>query len=585
MKTQFPKLSVVLAFAASLFVFSVPAHAYEEDTHFQMTYVVCRSVGFTHDEALIVAAADQGMDDSPGLVANGGVGGIIPNIPEEWMWHALDLNGNMHASGVLARRDLLFQTALNEPGYYNKLVRLGVFFHFQQDTWAHRHHYVDYALRVGTSYDPNHLSRTNYTTYDTPFGHAKDGHAPDRPPFDPVAALMNLEDDVVYARTFLQQALGRTPGTYLVSYQPQGGQQDNGWNGSNKGTYFNQISLAGAAANSSRSYLLNLIRAQINIYDTSISPNPRISPYYTPDEANLGKNKATLDQVAKNFEPYRSVGLANPTINIPTTAQKAAAGFTNLSSPFYNAKYLPLASAITDGMRIVLQSNGAVYLAIDGKLRWIPNQPTYNNLIVGAVTAVPVNSITQYPVGPPITNGAYLAAVSGQPAIYLVVDGTKRWINSPAALNRYGFNGPVRQLTTAQMAAIPDGPQIGNPPYTFIGKDGALVQTANDGKVYLVINEQLRWVPNPATFNNLFISNASIASVPDANGYLVGPQLTDGAYLAQAAGNPKVYLIVDGTKRWVTSPEAMNAFSFNAAKIRGLTAAQLAAIPDGPNVP
>lgn len=55
-----------------------------------MTYVICRSVGFTADEALIAAAADQGMDDSSGTAANGGIGGAIPNVAEEWKWHAFD---------------------------------------------------------------------------------------------------------------------------------------------------------------------------------------------------------------------------------------------------------------------------------------------------------------------------------------------------------------------------------------------------------------------------------------------------------------------------------------------------------------
>src|SRR5882757_6673729 len=128
-----------VAMAASVFVFSMPAFAYEEDTHFNMTYAICRSVGFTADEAMIVAAVDQGMDDSSGTVANGGTGGIIPNVDQEWMWHSLDGygyvdGGSMHASGIIARRDQLIQYALNEPDPRNKLILLGVFFHYQQDT-------------------------------------------------------------------------------------------------------------------------------------------------------------------------------------------------------------------------------------------------------------------------------------------------------------------------------------------------------------------------------------------------------------------------------------------------------------------
>ncbi|HEV7645240.1 MAG TPA: hypothetical protein VGO50_14950 [Pyrinomonadaceae bacterium] len=580
-------LSRFFAIAAAIFALSLPALAYEEDTHFQMTYVICRSVGFTHDEALIVAAADQGMDDSPGLVANGGPGGVIPNVDEEALWHALDgygytQGGTMKVSGLLQRRDQFFQAALNEPGYYNKLVRLGVFFHYQQDTWGHRHHYKDLIVRLSTDYDPNHLSPDNYVTYNTPTGHAPDGHAPDRPPFDPVAAVYNLENGIVYARTFLKQALGREPGTFLANYTPQGGQDDGNWSSGKKGAYFHQIDLSGVAQNSARAYVLNLIRAQIDIYTTSMTPNPRLTPRYTPDEANLDLNRAALNKVAKDFEPYRSAGIVNPTISIPTTADKVAAGFTNLTTPYYSAQFLPLTSVITDGMRIRQASNGAIYLVIDGKFRWIPDQATYNNLYSsGSVVNVP--TVAQYPGGSQLSSGAYLANVPGQPEIYLVVDGAKRWINSLQALGRYGFSGPVRQLTAGQMGAIPTGAPIGNPAYSFIGTDGSRVSTP-DGTIYLIINQQLRWIPNIATYNNLF-SGGGGPNVPTVAGYLLGPALTDGAYLAKAAPDPKVYLIVDGKKRWITSPAAMTSFGFDWNKIKSVSAAQLAAIPDGLNIP
>lgn len=38
------------------------ALAYEEDTHFQVTYLVCRVAGLTDAEALTVAAVDPRME-------------------------------------------------------------------------------------------------------------------------------------------------------------------------------------------------------------------------------------------------------------------------------------------------------------------------------------------------------------------------------------------------------------------------------------------------------------------------------------------------------------------------------------------
>src|SRR5689334_6600869 len=85
-------IATAIAFIAILTP-SIRANAYEEDTHYLITYIVCRAVGFTHDEALTVAAVDQGMDDSPATVANFGEAGILPAPEEEWMWHALDRDG------------------------------------------------------------------------------------------------------------------------------------------------------------------------------------------------------------------------------------------------------------------------------------------------------------------------------------------------------------------------------------------------------------------------------------------------------------------------------------------------------------
>ena len=73
----------------------------------------------------MIAAADQGMDDSTHTVAN--VLFVIPRPRQEWLWHALDKGGKMGAAGIVARRDELFRQALRETDPYKKLVRLGVF--------------------------------------------------------------------------------------------------------------------------------------------------------------------------------------------------------------------------------------------------------------------------------------------------------------------------------------------------------------------------------------------------------------------------------------------------------------------------
>lgn len=271
--------------------------AYEPDTHFQITYIICRTAGFTAAEALKVAAADQGMDDSPDTVANTGA---IPHVEQEWMWHALDLNGNMGPAGVIARKKKMFEAAKNAAPAH-QLLLLGVFFHFQQDTWAHRHHY-----------DGNVHSYSDYTTYNTPLGHAFAGHQPDRPPFDPVTAIMDMEDGLKWAVTFLVDTLHRQPRPFVNNYQSLGGTVNPNW--SQDGKYFHNLNNAGTA-NSPRRFFTDIIKTQVNTYNWSIDPMYGLRD--TANEVDLNLMAANLQKICNLFK--NDIGTQ---IDIPSTAQK-----------------------------------------------------------------------------------------------------------------------------------------------------------------------------------------------------------------------------------------------------------------------
>lgn len=302
----------VLLAITTVFVSVTPTHAYEEDTHFLMTYVLCRSVGFTDDEALVIAAVDQGMDDSKEVNAHDGG---IPQIEEEWRWHALDKDGEMHAAGIIARRDLLFKEAIEETDPRNRLIRIGIFFHYQQDTWAHRHHEKD-----------NHLSPDNFTTFNTPAGHGPWGGKPDRPPLDPVAALMCLEDGIVFAADLLKRGLKREPAVFLAGYKQLGGAVDSVWKDKRKGKFFNQLDISSLESGSARHYLNSLIVAQINAYGRSRDLNPFYIGNKTPDKVKFESARTNLQDVCDLYKS--SVG----SIVIPTIKQKLEQGFTNMTT-------------------------------------------------------------------------------------------------------------------------------------------------------------------------------------------------------------------------------------------------------------
>jgi hypothetical protein len=294
--------------------------------------------------------------------------------------------------------------------------------------------------------------------------------------------------------------------------------------------------------------------------------------------------RAALNKVCRTFQPYRSAGLATPIIDIPTKAQKVAAGFTALTSPMLEAQ-LPVSSALTDGMQLVHRPEGSAYIVMDGELRWVPNQKTWNNLFSKpAVTELPTAVI--YPVGKVLTDGAYLANVKGDAKTYLIVDGTKRWISSMDAMARYGFSGPVRNVSAAELNAINDGPPISNPGYPFVGVNGTRVSNLQDSRIYFVLDNELREISSPVIFNNLFGSGnaGTLAYTQSLAGYVVGPAFTEATYLARLAGDPKIYLVIEGQKRWITSEAAFNSLGFDWSKIKTVSYAQLDALRDGPEI-
>jgi hypothetical protein len=104
----------------------------------------------------------------------------------------------------------------------------------------------------------------------------------------------------------------------------------------------------------------------------------------------------------------------------------------------------------------------AIYLIDDdGTKRRIPDLTTYTNLFRDGtgIQAIDVSTITS---GPDLTSGAYLAwdGVAGDP-VYLVTNGQKRWITSPAVFDKFWFNSSkVRIVAQNTLSALPNGPDL-----------------------------------------------------------------------------------------------------------------------------
>ena len=112
----------------------------------------------------------------------------------------------------------------------------------------------------------------------------------------------------------------------------------------------------------------------------------------------------------------------------------------------------------------------------------------------------------------------------------------------------------------------------------LMGAPGARVQAPDDPAIYLIDSDGTRrHVPDPQTLVNLFGPTPAIIQRPVSD-ITAGPELTSGAYLAADGG--KEYLVTNGEKRWIMSPDVFNQFAFGGT-VRNQS---LAALPDGPDL-
>ncbi|MGW1200162.1 hypothetical protein ACWD4B_30640 [Streptomyces sp. NPDC002536] len=114
-----------------------------------------------------------------------------------------------------------------------------------------------------------------------------------------------------------------------------------------------------------------------------------------------------------------------------------------------------------NGLRIKAVNGPAIYLVLDGRRHWIPDPATYNRLFRdwnGIVSVLDIGNITE---GSALTNGAFLGKASNRPEVYLFSNGVKRWITSPAAMDKYYFAwNRIEILTEDAVNFVPNGPSI-----------------------------------------------------------------------------------------------------------------------------
>ncbi|MDQ1833128.1 hypothetical protein [Massilia scottii] len=117
-----------------------------------------------------------------------------------------------------------------------------------------------------------------------------------------------------------------------------------------------------------------------------------------------------------------------------------------------------------NGLRMQLPGAPAIYLIDRGVKRHIPDPTTYNNLFRDWSGIVQDPHLNNIDTGTPLSHGAVLAQAQGDAAVYLIDQGVKRHIASPATMDRYYFDwNKIQHVAPILIRSIQNGHTIAWP--------------------------------------------------------------------------------------------------------------------------
>lgn len=149
----------------------------------------------------------------------------------------------------------------------------------------------------------------------------------------------------------------------------------------------------------------------------------------------------------------------------------------------------------------------------------------------------------------PILSFAYsdytLVKSPGDVKVYVIKNNQKRWIKNADIFNSYGFNwNNIKEISNEELSLI---------------GDVKLIKPENDNSVFLVNSKGYkRHIANPEVFNSYGFNWNDIITINS-----IETSYYPGSYLIKSETDPKVYLINNKEKRWISSAEIFYKNNYN----------------------
>ena len=99
--------------------------------------------------------------------------------------------------------------------------------------------------------------------------------------------------------------------------------------------------------------------------------------------------------------------------------------------------------------------------------------------------------------------------------------------------------------------------------------DNDLIKSSDGTKVYVIVNNQKKWIATleESNKNNYKWENVRIVSAMELNAVPDYSTATITADLIKLSDNPMVYVIENGKKRWIKTAEDFNRLGYDWTKI------------------